>query len=264
MKDLFKELYSINVNEYTEVKNTGTKDKPVNLTYLSWTYAVKAFSERVERWDYKVLPNEYDENLGYMVHTEITVGDETKEMWLPVMDGANKAMKDHPYNYKVKNYAFRYAKWNPDKQGYYDNYGNKQEEFIIKQVEPASMMDINKARMRCLVKNMAMFGLGLYIYAGEDLPETEYEVPKEAKVAPKEKEIAPKEKGTNKSTYNPAKDTGEIIDPDVQRYLEKQPKELIEGMLKFYSEATNQKIVKVADMTRSMGQDAVKVIGNGK
>jgi len=33
------------------------------------------------------------------------------------------------------------------------------------------MMDVNKAVMRCLVKNFAMFGLGLYIYAGEDLPE---------------------------------------------------------------------------------------------
>ena len=30
--------------------------------------------------------------------------------------------------------------------------------------------DINTARMRCLVKNIAMFGLGIYIYAGEDLP----------------------------------------------------------------------------------------------
>ena len=34
----------------------------------------------------------------------------------------------------------------------------------------ADVMDINKTIMRCLVKNMAMFGLGLYIYAGEDLP----------------------------------------------------------------------------------------------
>lgn len=34
-----------------------------------------------------------------------------------------------------------------------------------------SMMDINKTIMRCLTKNLAMFGLGLYIYAGEDLPE---------------------------------------------------------------------------------------------
>ena len=38
-------------------------------------------------------------------------------------------------------------------------------------VEAASMFDVNKAIMRCLVKNIAMFGLGLYVYAGEDLPE---------------------------------------------------------------------------------------------
>ena len=35
--------------------------------------------------------------------------------------------------------------------------------------------DINKTIMRCLTKNLAMFGLGLYIYAGEDLPEGEEE-----------------------------------------------------------------------------------------
>lgn len=29
---------------------------------------------------------------------------------------------------------------------------------------------INKARMRCYVKNMALFGLGIYIFQGEDLP----------------------------------------------------------------------------------------------
>ena len=36
-----------------------------------------------------------------------------------------------------------------------------------------TMFDVNKTIMRCLTKNLAMFGLGLYIYAGEDLPETE-------------------------------------------------------------------------------------------
>ena len=36
----------------------------------------------------------------------------------------------------------------------------------------ATMFDINKTIMRCLVKNIAMFGLGLYLYAGEDLPDT--------------------------------------------------------------------------------------------
>ncbi len=30
---------------------------------------------------------------------------------------------------------------------------------------------VNKARMRCLVKGIAIHGLGFYIYAGEDLPE---------------------------------------------------------------------------------------------
>ena len=33
------------------------------------------------------------------------------------------------------------------------------------------MFDVNKTIMRCLVKNLAMFGLGLYIYSGEDLPD---------------------------------------------------------------------------------------------
>ena len=32
---------------------------------------------------------------------------------------------------------------------------------------------VNTARMRCLVKCLAMFGLGHYIYAGEDLPNAE-------------------------------------------------------------------------------------------
>lgn len=31
--------------------------------------------------------------------------------------------------------------------------------------------DVNKTIQRCLAKNIAMFGLGLYIYKGEDLPE---------------------------------------------------------------------------------------------
>jgi len=36
--------------------------------------------------------------------------------------------------------------------------------------------DINTSIMRCLVKGIALHGLGLYIYAGEDLPESAVEV----------------------------------------------------------------------------------------
>lgn len=36
-------------------------------------------------------------------------------------------------------------------------------------------VQINKTLMRCLTKNLAMFGLGLYVYEGEDMPFIELE-----------------------------------------------------------------------------------------
>jgi len=40
-----------------------------------------------------------------------------------------------------------------------------------KAISKPNAFDVNKAQMRCLAKAIAMHGLGLYIYAGEDLPE---------------------------------------------------------------------------------------------
>jgi len=144
----FKKLNVISVKEHTKSKRVGG----TNLTYLSWTWAWGELKKvypnaiyEVKKFDNK--PFMYDKNTGYMVFTEITIEEIAHEMWLPVMDGANKAMKSEPYTYKTK----------------YDE----------KSVVSASMFDINKTIMRCLVKNIAMFGLGLYIYAGEDLPEPE-------------------------------------------------------------------------------------------
>ena len=114
-----------------------------------------------------------------MVYTKVTIEGITHEMWLPVMNSANKAMKAIPYSYKVKNKNFKYATKKEDGK-YYDKYGNEQTEYIEKTVEAATMFDVNKAVMRCLTKNQAMFGLGLYIYAGEDIPETEKEEQKAA------------------------------------------------------------------------------------
>jgi len=139
----FKELYAVNVNDNVEKKN--------GLTYLSWAWAWAEFMKRYPQAEYEIvkfdgLPYAYDPNTGYMVYTKVTVDGQTREMWLPVMDGANKAMKAEPYKYA-------------------DRYGKEHA------VASATMFDINKTIMRCLVKNLAMFGLGLYIYAGEDLPE---------------------------------------------------------------------------------------------
>lgn len=162
MNETFKKFIELNVNEHTELKN--------GLTYLSWAWAwqevlkvyptamyeIKHFADK----DGVLRCYQYDPILGYMVFTSVTIENLTREMWLPVMDNSNNAMLDHPYKYKVKKYE-----WN-EKTRKKEFLGNYEE----KEVEQATMFDINKAIMRCLVKNLAMFGLGLYIYAGEDLP----------------------------------------------------------------------------------------------
>lgn len=42
-----------------------------------------------------------------------------------------------------------------------------------KAIANPNAMDVNTAMMRCLVKTISLFGIGLYIYAGEDLPDEE-------------------------------------------------------------------------------------------
>ena len=146
-KSAFEILNAINVNDHTEVKDTGK----VKLTYLSWAWAWAEVKKAYPDANYEIvkfddgIPYAYDSNTGYMVYTRVTIEGITHEMWLPVMDGNNRAMKDEPYEVKTKYNTFTVA--------------------------AATMFDVNKTIMRCLVKNLAMFGLGLYIYAGEDLPE---------------------------------------------------------------------------------------------
>lgn len=158
--EVFNNLFAINVNEHTEKKKVGNTE----LTYLSWAYAWAEVKKLYPDAQYEIekfngLPYVYDPMTGYMVYTTVTIEGVTHEMWLPVMDGANKAMKAEPYEYVT-------------------GYGQYQK---TKVCEAATMFDVNKTIMRCLVKNLAMFGLGLYIYAGEDLPEGEQEeTPKKA------------------------------------------------------------------------------------
>jgi len=49
-------------------------------------------------------------------------------------------------------------------------------DFRNKSMLNPTTFDVNKALMRCLTKNISMFGLGLYIYQGEDLPNAETDV----------------------------------------------------------------------------------------
>ena len=148
-KTVFERLSAINVNDHVEKKK--------DLTYLSWAWAWSVTKKECPDATYKILETEYDESLGFMCHTTVTIEGETLEMWLPVMDGANKSMTKTSYTYETK-------------------YGKKT-------VESATTFDINKTMMRCLVKNLAMFGLGIYIYAGEDLPESEAQAKAETQQA---------------------------------------------------------------------------------
>jgi len=146
----FNQLTSLNLNDKAESKN--------GLSYVSWANAWKAFKEVYTTATYKVinnprtdLPYFIDPALGIIVFTEVSADGLAYRMWLPVMDGANKAMRTESYTYQV---------WDRYKKTY-----------VERKVEAATMFDINKTLMRCLVKNLSMFGLALYIYAGEDMPE---------------------------------------------------------------------------------------------
>ena len=162
---VFAQLNGINVNEHTEQKPTGYGNK--SLTYLSWPWSWAEVKKRYPDASYTIYRDEQnrpyieDADFGLMCMTTVTIQGQTHEMWLPVMDGANKAMKRQPYTYKV--------------------WDSKKNQYVDKLVQAATMFDINKTIMRCLVKNLAMFGLGLYIYAGEDLPEVEDEEPSSAR-----------------------------------------------------------------------------------
>ena len=151
------ERRAIMFNALSNLDLSDKCEKRESLTYLSWANAWSEFKSAYPSATYRILKNENglpyfsDPDLGIMVFTEVIVDDVIHQMWLPVMDGKNKAMKLQPYTYSV-----------------WDSY---KKSFVEKTVQAASMFDINKTLMRCLVKNLAMFGLGLYIFQGDDLPE---------------------------------------------------------------------------------------------
>lgn len=110
-------------------------DKKGNLTYLSWAWAYATLMKHYPASDFTFLE-------------PISFEDGSMEVWcqLTVSDGENSISRhmwlpvmDHRNN-SIKN---------PDSR------------------------KISDTRMRCLTKCMALFGLGHYIYAGEDIPDPE-------------------------------------------------------------------------------------------
>lgn len=142
-QNYFKKLYDIDVSDRTYKKK--------DLTYLGWASAwselKKVFPDanyEIKKFGENQLPY-LETSLGIVVFTSVTVNGITHEMELPVMDGSNKSMKSDPYTYSTKN-------------------GDRT-------VDAATMFDVNKTIMRCLTKNIAMHGIGLFIYEKDDQPQ---------------------------------------------------------------------------------------------
>lgn len=118
--------------------NVNSKtEKKGKFTYLSWAFAWAELKKVSPSFTSKVY---HDENTnmpyflskaGAMVKVGVTVEGLEHINYLPVMDNRNNAIAPEKIN----------------------------------------MMDINNSIQRCTVKAIALHGLGLYIYAGEDVPE---------------------------------------------------------------------------------------------
>jgi hypothetical protein len=133
-KSVFETLYAINVNKHTEKKDTGR----VKLTYLSWAWAWAKVKENYPDATFTI----YENADGWNYHTDghtcwvktgVTIEGVELIEYLPVMNNRNQSIP----------------------------------------ADQVTSMDVNKAIQRSLTKAAARHGLGLYIYAGEDLPEDE-------------------------------------------------------------------------------------------
>ena len=215
-KTVFEQLAAMNVSDHIEKKPSGSKE----LSYLSWTWAVDQITRFDPEWKFRIIefsPDgievgegehglQYQRTLGgsYMVQTEVTIKGVTKRMWLPIMDAHNASMKDDPYKVTVTS-----------KKGNYT--------YVVPAVDA---MALNKTIMRCLVKNLALFGLGLYIFAGEDLPNTEEEISLEGNINPETGEVG---EVKQKATPKPKKDVKPMSEEEALVHCFENGGELLKG-----------------------------------
>ena len=125
-------------NDLYAVNVNGHTEKKNNLTYLSWAWAWGEIKKKHPDATYTVYENAdgwnyHTDGRTCWVKTGVTVNGIEHIEYLPVMDYKNKSIS----------------------------------------IENVTSFDVNKAIQRSLTKACARHGLGLYIYAGEDLPEEE-------------------------------------------------------------------------------------------
>lgn len=120
-------------------------EKKGRLTYLSWAWAWQVTKENFPDAQYTIYENQngwnyFTDGKTCWVKTGVTINGLEHIEYLPVMDYKNQSI---PY-------------------------------------DSVTSMAVNTAIQRSLTKAIARHGLGLYIYAGEDLPNAEAEEEKQA------------------------------------------------------------------------------------
>lgn len=128
-------------NYFSQLNSINVNDKTEKkngLTYLSWAWAWGEVKKLYPDAIYTIYENE----LGWCYHTDgrtcwvktgVTINGIEHIEYLPIMDYKNRSIA----------------------------------------ADAVTSFDVNKAIQRSLTKAVARHGLGLYIYAGEDLPEGE-------------------------------------------------------------------------------------------
>lgn len=134
MSENKKVFETLNAIDVNEYK----KDKN-GFSYLSWSKAWEIVKKKFPDANYKVIEdfhgwNYHTDGKTCWVKVQVTIEGETQTEMLPVLNYRNQAIG----------------------------------------ADAVTSMDVNKAIKRCLTKCLGLFGLGLYIYNGEDIPEEAY------------------------------------------------------------------------------------------
>lgn len=137
-------------NYFVTLNNINVNDKAEKkngLSYLSWAWAWAEVKKLFPTATYTI----YEDANGCFYHTDgrtcwvktgVTINGLEHIEYLPVMDYRNASIT----------------------------------------LEKVTSFDVNKAIQRSLTKAVARHGLGLYIYAGEDLPEAEQQTPPQSEI----------------------------------------------------------------------------------
>lgn len=161
-----------NENYFKQLNSINCNDKTEKkngLTYLAWAYAWGEVKKLFPDSTYTI----YENANGWFYHTDgntcwvktgVTINGIEHIEYLPVMDYKNRSIP----------------------------------------VDQVTSFDVNKAIQRSLTKAVARHGLGLYIYAGEDLPEddNQEEQPIKQSTAVQARRVAAKRTAENKPSDN--------------------------------------------------------------